>query len=537
MSISKSITCSKEKPVCLKHDRKLKIRCSSAEIDPLAEINHAYTKYEGEEPDECPQDEQPCYCTYTDYVWIINIKESIRRLEKVIEQLQGGSPPINTEELKKFDVKTVTDNIFDANAFIKGIIDIAKRKWSVTLKDEGSNSKKIIDELTRLLELIPKKEELDAIKSEVTTELNKTIQNIKPDEIPTDNKLPIAILKIFIGLFDVGYAVGLLEENQLGNSETDTILGNLKNTYEFFIALGTEAEKAVEPEKTSGGRKSKKSKKSKKKSKKSKKKNGSKKKNRIKKKSKKRLYRKRGGGAMFKFLTVTAKILLLVSLKLIQVATMPLLIMEMIPLVGGLLAAIPQVASSLADLLYVNMFKKNSEEKVEESVRFYVEFDGYTTWNNGENFHVFGHDIENNMPFGLTQKRSDLPTVKIYRDNINKQEYNKEYIVLMLEDISDVKHVHWLESYWYNGNVYEKYHKPYKKLYPYEPPNPPAGSGIHHYKIYLYNASDLTDLSGKLEGETGGQYYARVLEPSIKGKEPLTEPLQFKINTDTPPNT
>ena len=57
----------------------------------------------------------------------------------------------------------------------------------------------------------------------------------------------------------------------------------------------------------------------------------------------------------------------------------------------------------------------------------------------------------------------------------------------------------------------------------YTPPNPPSGSGLHHYIFRLYKLEADETLPRKLVGNERGTYFTSVLEPFVNSKEVVLE--------------
>ena len=57
----------------------------------------------------------------------------------------------------------------------------------------------------------------------------------------------------------------------------------------------------------------------------------------------------------------------------------------------------------------------------------------------------------------------------------------------------------------------------------YAPPNPPKGSGVHHYIFRLYDTNTLTGIPSPLNNMSRGDYFANILKPLIEGKLVLAE--------------
>ena len=73
-----------------------------------------------------------------------------------------------------------------------------------------------------------------------------------------------------------------------------------------------------------------------------------------------------------------------------------------------------------------------------------------------------------------------------------------------------------------------------EEIYPYQPPTPPANSGIHRYIFTAYAYKDHeSETNNKLKNKNllaGNVYYKQILEPIIKNKDAMTT-FQFTVQT------
>ncbi len=121
---------------------------------------------------------------------------------------------------------------------------------------------------------------------------------------------------------------------------------------------------------------------------------------------------------------------------------------------------------------------------------------------------------------GKTMLYKQKPTIRF---NPNK---DKTYLITMTDPDGvgpDAKQTWAHYVVLMNNNVVEEF-------YPYQPPTPPAKSGIHRYifSAYAYTEYEPEKLINK--NLTGNVYYKQILEPIIKNKDAMTT-FQYTVAT------
>jgi hypothetical protein len=74
-----------------------------------------------------------------------------------------------------------------------------------------------------------------------------------------------------------------------------------------------------------------------------------------------------------------------------------------------------------------------------------------------------------------------------------------------------------------NNNVVQEF-------YPYQPPTPPANSGVHRYIFTAYAYTDYEPEKLINKNLAGNVYYKQILEPIIKNKDAMTT-IQYIVST------
>ena len=129
----------------------------------------------------------------------------------------------------------------------------------------------------------------------------------------------------------------------------------------------------------------------------------------------------------------------------------------------------------------------------------------------GQNSIMNGVDLS-----GKPNLYKQIPKITI---NLNDE---KTYLVTLTDpDAPAGQWTHYVALIKTNGTV-QKY------IYNYEPPNPPANSGVHHYNFNIYSKNIIP--RDNLKKLPGNLYYKQELEPLIKNLQPQAT-LQFTVKS------
>jgi hypothetical protein len=254
--------CPIDKPICIvengrrgykKRDFSFQKDCAGNQTNTYEEMEQIFLRmYDPQNPKnkEKATDQYPClenntcYCTKFDLAWLTCVGDFVKRLEMIEKQM---SAPVHLNEIKKDDIDQIIAEIvnapsfFDLESYFEKLVVIATDRW--TKNDINANVTEILNKLTSVhknpsLKKLSKVMQNKDLYVNMMEKAKKNLQagkQMDPELIKVIRDIQKQTTEIIKNVIKIGNYV-ILEKNQIGNVERETILSTLHN---FEVILET----------------------------------------------------------------------------------------------------------------------------------------------------------------------------------------------------------------------------------------------------------------------------------------------------------
>jgi len=270
--------CPIDKPICIvengrrgfkKHDIAFQKDCAGNNTNTYEEMEQIFLRmYDPKNPKnkEKATDQYPCliddscYCTKFDLAWLTCVGDFVKRLEMIEKQIAA---PVHLNEIKKDDIDQLLAEIvnapsfFDLESYFEKLVVIATDRW--TNHVNNTHVTEILHKLTsvhknpnlkKLSKLMQNKDLFVNMMEEAKKNLHVNMMEEAKKNLHDGKKMDPEIMKlvqdiqkqtteIIKNVIKIGNYV-ILDKNQIGNVERETILFTLHNFEKILEMLNTQ---------------------------------------------------------------------------------------------------------------------------------------------------------------------------------------------------------------------------------------------------------------------------------------------------------